>query len=332
MNSAIDAVLPLFHKHRSFVLTTHVNPDGDGLGSQIALADWLDSHGKQVSIVNYSPTPELYTFLDPLQRIKQFDASIDSTTIAATDVIVVMDTNHLDRLRTMQAHVADSKAVKLCIDHHLDPQQFAQHYVIDDDATSTGEIVYKLLLRLLNSSPLSRHAAQALYCAIMTDTGSFRYPRVDAETHRIIAHLIECGADPVAVYQKVYEQWTSSRIQLLGATLSSLQTEYQGRLAHVTITQEMLKHTGTTEEETDNFTVYPMSVRETVAGILFLELKDGVKISFRSRGDIPINELAKEFGGNGHRNAAGARIYNAGIDSVRRAVIAASSKYLIAKG
>ncbi len=332
MNSAIDAVLPLFHNNQSFVLTTHVNPDGDGLGSQIALADWLDSHGKQVSIVNYSPTPELYSFLDPLQRIKQFDASTDSATIAAADVIVVMDTNHLDRLRTMQTDVANSKAVKLCIDHHLDPQQFAQHYVIDDDATSTGEIVYKLLLRLLDSSPLSRHAAQALYCAIMTDTGSFRYPRVDAETHRIIAHLIECGADPVSIYQTVYEQWTSGRIKLLGATLSSLQTEHQGRLAHVTITQEMLKQTGTTEEETDNFTVYPMSVRGTVAGILFLELKDGVKISFRSKGNIPINELAKEFGGNGHKNAAGARIYNAGIDSVRRDVIAASSKYLIAKG
>jgi len=327
MESAIEAVLPLFKQYGKFVLTTHVNPDGDGLGSEVALAEWLLSHGRRVSIINYSETPQVYRFLDPDRRILRFDEARDAATIAAADVIAVLDTNHPDRLRTMEPHVMKSPAIKICIDHHLDPAPFAQHYVIDADATSTGEIMYRALLNL-NGPSLPPPIAQALYCAIMTDTGSFRYPRVDPEIFQMCAHLIECGADPVVIYQQVYEQWSAGRIKLLGAALESMGPLYDGRLAHVSITQEMLQRTGTKEEDTDNFTTYPMSVGGVVAGILFLELHDGVKISFRSKGDIPINELAKEFGGNGHKNAAGARLHDDSLANVQQRVLQAAQKYL----
>lgn len=327
MQQAIEAVADLLKQHRSFVLTTHVNPDGDGLGSEIALAEWLIAHGKIARVINYSPTPDFYRFLDPHQRIKQFNEQSDAARIAAADVIVVLDTNQPDRLRSMQRFVIESRAVKVCIDHHLDPHPFAHLYLIDDDATSTGEIVYRLL-RHLDDGLCTAVIAQALYCAIMTDTGSFRYPRVDADIHRIVAHLIECGADPVATYHNVYEQWPPGRIQLLGDALASLQTAYNGKLAHITITQHHLRATGTTEVDTDNFTVYPMNVAGVIAGILFLELPDGVKISFRSKGDVPINELAKEFGGNGHKNAAGARLYNCTLAEIQSKVLQAAGKYL----
>jgi len=327
MDSAIDAVVPLFLNHQKFVLTTHVNPDGDGLGSEVALAKWLASQGKQVSIINHSATPDFYLFLDPNHRILQFEETRDAATIAGADAIVVMDTNQPDRLRKMEPHVVNSKAVKVCIDHHLEPAVFAQHYIIDDDATSTGEIVYKMLVRM-NGNSISAPIAQALFCAIMTDTGSFRYPRVDPETFRICAHLIECGADPVGVYHEVYEQWTPGRMELLGEALASLQTVYDGKLAYITITQEILKKTGTKEVDTDNFTTHPMSVKGVVAGILFLELGNGVKISFRSKGDIPINELAKEFGGNGHKNAAGARLYDVSLEQIRERVLKAAARYV----
>ena len=321
------AVLPYFQSHQRFVLTTHVNPDGDGLGSELALAEWLISQGKQVGIINYSSTPEVYLFLDKQNRIKQFNESRDAATIQEADVIVVLDTNHPDRLRTMQQAILSSRAVKICIDHHLDPAPFANHYLIDDDATSTGEIVYRLL-RELHAPELSPAIAEPLYCAIMTDTGSFRYPRVNAEIHRITAHLIECGADPVKIYHNVYEQWSPGRIHLLGELLANLKTEYNGRLAYVTVTQEMLKRTGTKEEDTDNFTVYPMSVEGVEAGILFLELGNGAKISFRSRGEIQINELAKEFGGNGHKNAAGARLRDVRLEDLIGKVLQAANKYI----
>lgn len=327
MESAIEAVLPLFKQYGKFVLTTHVNPDGDGLGSEMALAEWLLGHGREVSIINYSQTPQVYCFLDPDKRILKFDEARDASTIARADVIVVMDTNHPDRLRTMEPHVMRSTAIKICIDHHLDPAPFAQHYVIDAEATSTGEIMYRLLVQL-NGPSLPPSIARGLYSAIMTDTGSFRYPRVDPEIFHICAHLIECGADPVDIYRHVYEQWSAGRIKLLGATLESLETLYDGRLAHIAITQEMLRQTGTKEEDTDNFTTYPMSVEGVVAGILFLELQNGVKISFRSKGNIPINELAKEFGGNGHKNAAGARLYDVSLTTIRQQVLQAAHKYL----
>ena len=327
MNSAFDAVIPLFLNNHKFVLTTHVNPDGDGLGSELALAEFLMSRGKYVSIINHSATPDFYRFLDPAGRIMTFDEARDAQKVANADVIVVMDTNHPDRLRTMEHPVLNSKAVKVCIDHHLEPAEFAQHYVIDDDATSTGEIVYGLLIRM-NGKALPAAVASPLYCAIMTDTGSFRYPRVDPETFSICAHLIECGADPVEIYHQVYEQWSPGRMELLGEALAGLRTEYAGKLAHISITQEILTKTGTTEVDTDNFTVYPMSVKGVVIGILFIGLRNGVKISFRSRGDIPINELAKEFGGNGHKNAAGARLYDVSLDAIRAQVLEAAARYI----
>lgn len=326
MESTIESVLPLFKQYGKFVLTTHVNPDGDGIGSEVALAEWLLGHGRQVSIINYSETPQVYRFLDPDARILMFDERRDAPTLAQADVIVVMDTNHPDRLRSMESHVMKSAAIKICIDHHLDPAPFAQHYVIDEDATSTGEIVYRLLVHL-SGPDLPPAIAGALYCAIMTDTGSFRYPRVDPEIFRICAHLIECGADPVTVYQQVYEQWSPGRIKLLGAALEGLETRYEGRLASIFITQEMLRRTGTREEDTDNFTTYPMSVEGVLIGLLFLEVSDGIKISFRSKGDIPVNELAKEFGGNGHKNASGARVSGVPLTEVREQVLRAAHKY-----
>jgi phosphoesterase RecJ-like protein len=323
----LESVARILQQYNSFVLTTHVNPDGDGLGSEVALAEWLAARGKQVHILNHSATPDFYLWLDPHGRITKFNPERDAAALENADVIIVMDANHTDRLRSMEPHVLTSPAIKICIDHHLEPQPFAQHYVIDADATSTGELIYRLLT-LLDGGRFSPLIASALYCAVMTDTGSFRFPRVDPDTFRQCAHLIECGADPVAIYHQVYEQWSAGRVQLLGDALASLKTEYGGKLAHITITQQNLAQTETTEVDTDNFTIYPMNVAGVVAGILFLELPDGVKMSFRSKGDIPINELAKEFGGNGHKNAAGARLHNVSLEETRRNVVQAAIKYI----
>ncbi|MDH3252841.1 MAG: bifunctional oligoribonuclease/PAP phosphatase NrnA, partial [Ignavibacteria bacterium] len=309
MNTPLEEMLAVLHGKNRFILTTHVNPDGDGLGSEVALAESLADRQKQVSILNVSATPTIYQFLDPHHRVQQFEESVHQQLIADAEAIVVLDTNHPGRLRAMERYVVESTAVKMCIDHHLDPAPFADQYFIDDDATSTGELLYRLLMQFQGTS-LPPLIAQALYCAIMTDTGSFRYPRVDPEIHQIIAHLIECGADPVTIYQQVYERWSPGRIRLLGELLANITMAHAGKVAAITVTRESLSRTGTTEEETDNFTVYPMSIQGVIIGLLFLELPDGIKVSFRSKGNIPVNELAKEFGGNGHLNAAGAQLQN----------------------
>jgi bifunctional oligoribonuclease and PAP phosphatase NrnA len=323
----METIFSLLHDKRRFVLTTHVNPDGDAIGSEVALAAWLTEAGKQVRIINHSPTPAVYKFLDPEGAIRTYDQTRDAVELADAEVIIVVDANQPGRLRSMEPAVLGSRALKICIDHHLEPHGFADYYLIEEDATSTGEILFRLLGRLTEGH-FSSTIATALYCAILADTGSFRYPRVDPEIHRIAARLIECGADPVDIYGRVFEQWSDGRIHLLGETLRALHTTADGRIAYVTITRDMLQRTGTSEEDTDNFTTYPMSIAGVLVGILFLELTQGLKISFRSRGNIPINELARQFGGNGHRNAAGARIREGDLGQVREAVLAAALTYL----
>jgi bifunctional oligoribonuclease and PAP phosphatase NrnA len=320
-------ILSVLGQNNSFVLTTHVNPDGDGIGSEIALAEFLALRKKEVRIINVSPTPLVYRFLDPHGRIEHFDEATHRPVIATAQVIAVLDTNHPDRLRAMAPAVEDSTATKICIDHHLDPSPFAGHYLIDNDATSTGEIVFHLLTGETREA-LPPLIAQALYAAIMTDTGSFRYPRTDPAIHEVVARLIAWGADPVQIYREIYERWSPGRIRLLGKVLASLMLAHNGKLAAVTVTREALQSTGTTGEDTDNFTVYPMSVDGVLIGILFLEQSDGLKISFRSRGNIPVSSLAREFGGNGHLNAAGAYLRNGALATIYPAVIDAAQKYL----
>ncbi|HMK38460.1 MAG TPA: bifunctional oligoribonuclease/PAP phosphatase NrnA [Bacteroidota bacterium] len=327
MTEAIDPILHLFRTRGRFVLTTHINPDGDGIGSEIALGAWLRERGKDVHVINAGPVPAVYRFLDARSTISTFDPQRDLPLIAGADAIVVLDTNHPDRLGAMKGPVLESPAQKVCIDHHLDPDPFAALALIDEDATSTGEILYRLLFAGGEDRP-GEEAASGLYTAIMTDTGSFRYPRTGPATHTIVSRLIACGADPVRIYAEVFERWSPGRIHLLGEVLKGLTTEFGGRLAHITVTREMLSRTGTTEEDTDNFTTYPMSVGGVRVGILFLDIDGGVKISFRSKGTIPINALAMEFGGNGHRNAAGARIAGASSVDVRARVVSAAGKYL----
>lgn len=327
IDSRLKKVAALIRDREKFVLTTHVNPDGDGLGSELALARALRQLGKSPSILNHSATPDNYLWMDPDGMIVRFAPERDRETILHTDALFILDTNQPDRLRSLEPFVRQSTAPKVVIDHHLEPQPFADQCIIDEDSTSTGELIFRLL-GAMQEVKLDREIAEALYTAIMTDTGSFRFPRTDPETHQIVARLLECGVDPTTIFVNVYENWTPGRMRLLGEVLDSMKTAYDGKLAYVVCTQKMFKDTGTTEVETDNFTNYPMSIKGVRVGVLFNELHNGVKISFRSKGSIPINQLAKEFGGNGHLNAAGARLFDVRLEEIVNAVVEKTGKYL----
>ena len=280
MVSTTEQIHLLIQQQHRCVLTTHVNPDGDGLGSELALAYFLRKLGKDVSIINHSATPENYQWMDPNHQIIQFLPERDRDKVLHAELIFILDTNQPDRLRSLEPFVQQSKAIKIVIDHHLEPHPFADHYIIDDDATSTGELAYRIINRI-NPTFIDKDIAIALYTAIMTDTGSFRYPRTNPETHRIAAHLLEYGISPIEIYANVYEGWSQGRMRLLGEVLDSMKTAHDGKLAYAVCTKKMFIETGTNEVETDNFTTYPMSVRGVLVGILFNELQNGVKISFR---------------------------------------------------
>jgi len=327
MKTTISQIKALILQNQNFLITTHVNPDGDAIGCELAIDLALRQLGKQSTIVNHNVTPDNYQWLDEEKRIIHFIPELHRDYILNSNVIFILDTNQPDRLRSLEPFVRQSKAIKIVIDHHLEPHPFGDYYLIDDDATSTGEIVFKLL-KEIEEIKFDKQIATALYTAIMTDTGSFRYPRTDSETHKITAHLIELGANPTEIFVNVYENWSPGRMRLLGEALDTLKTDYDGKLAYIVCTQKMFKETGTNEVETDNFTVYPMSIKGVLVGILFNELPNGVKISFRSKGDIPINELAKEFGGNGHMNAAGARLFDKKLEDIIPEVIEKAGKYV----
>ena len=328
MRKEFDACRELFEHKQRFVLSTHVNPDPDAIGSELALATFLRSRGKDVTILNHNATPSNCVFLDPERTIVQFVPDRHANLIANAEVIVVLDANQLERLQSLHPFVMQSKATKLCIDHHLDRQPFADLYLIDEEAAATGEILFNLFLHC-DPRSVSKEIATALYAAIMTDTGSFRYPKTDAALHRVVARLIERGADPVRIYHETYEQGTAKRLKLLGNVLSTLQLAHGGRVASVFVTRQMFDNTGTTEEDTESFVTYTLTIAGVQVGLMFTELADGVKISFRSRGDVAVNKLAQEFGGNGHKNAAGARTNASRLETIINQVVERSRAYLV---
>jgi len=317
----------IVEQNHRFIFTTHVNPDPDAIGSELAFARFLRARGKDALIFNHSATPFNCEFLDPDKTILQFDPGRDRIKILEADVILVLDANNPDRLESLRPFILESKAKKICIDHHLDRAEFADLYVIDESSTATGEILYHLLTSF-DEAAITKDIAEPLYAAIMTDTGSFRFPKTDSDVHRVIAQLIDRGADPVEIYQHIYEQVSANRTQLLGHALSTLALEHAGKVAYFVVTKSMFEQTGTKEEDTDNFISYTLKIRGVQIGLMFTELPDGIKVSFRSKGEIEINKLAQEFGGNGHLNAAGARVRNVPLADVIATVVERSQYYV----
>jgi bifunctional oligoribonuclease and PAP phosphatase NrnA len=324
----IDSIIQLLNKYTSFILTTHVNPDGDGLGSQIALREYLKAEGKDVRCINHSPTPRHNKFLDPdNSMIEVFNSNKHENTIGKAECIIIVDTNVPTRLGDMDSVVRGAKGVKIVIDHHLDKDNFADFYLVDEEAAATGEIVYRLLSKAMNSK-LTDTIAVALYTAIMTDTGSFRFPQTNRSTHIMIADLLKYNVDPARIYREVYEKGDVNRMILLGKTLSTLQLYHSGRVAVMKVSNKMFKDTETDVVETDGFVNYAMQIDTVEIGLLFTELDNKIKISFRSRGATRVNELAKEFQGNGHQHAAGATVWRGDLEDIMNRVVASAPKYL----
>ncbi len=313
------------------VLTTHINPDGDALGSEIGFAEWLKSISKEVRVFNHSHTPDNYLFLDKENPIVEvFDASKHEQIINEADAFFLLDTNDPLRAKSLAPFITSHKN-PILIDHHLDPKDFTTMRFIDTEATSTAEMVYRLVIAAQKElgGTISAKAAQALYVGIMTDTGSFRFPRTTSETLRMSADLIDLGADPVVTYDKTYNSAKASRVLLIGKCLSSLKFFFDDRLAIQVIMQKDLKDSGAIEEEVDGFVQFPLQVLTVEFSIFILELKEGWKASFRSKGDKSAAEVSRHFGGNGHFHAAGARIYEKkSLDTLTKEICDAVFKQL----
>lgn len=322
-----NSILDLIKDNNDFVITAHINPDGDAIGSELALARYLQSKGKHVKIINHSSTPEYLQFLvNNSNEIELFESSSHREVIIETDIIIMLDINQLSRTGDLEKSIRMSKAKKICIDHHEFPENFADAEVIDTEKSSTGELIYDLLSEA--KFKLNFDIALPLYVAILTDTGSFKYDRTTPKVHRIVAELLETGIDTKTVYREIYDKGTASRIQLLGRALSSLTLVSNGKVSYMTVRKSDLTETGTTEEDVEGFVNYNLTIKDVEVGIFFFELDDGVKASFRSVSKVPVNKLAKEFNGGGHFHAAGARIAGQELELSIREVLEETKKYL----
>ena len=310
----------IIEENNSFLLTTHVNPDADAIGSEIAMYSILKSLGKHIQIINHSTTPYNLEFLDPDNVIIKFDETRDKKVFEETEVIIALDFNRTNRTVSMQKYFSESDRIKVCIDHHQDPEDFVDHYFVDDQYSSTGHIICDFIeqTKLVD---LNYEIANPLYAAIMTDTGSFRFERTTSELHKIIAGLLETGVDPVEVYDNIYDQSKISKIKLLGRSLDTLKLIDSNRVGYMYILQSTFSELDASESDTDNFVNYPLSIENVVISLLFIELKNGFKVSFRSKGNIPVNKIAANFGGGGHTNAAGARFHNSKMNDEMQKIL-----------
>lgn len=326
MTESFSQLHSIFSKHNTFVITSHVNPDGDSIGSEVALALYLKGKGKSVRIINQSETPDNLQFLTSLFPVKLYSSQSDGHILGA-DCFIVIDTNSPKRFSAMAETVAQSSAYKICIDHHLEQEPFADLYVIDTEVPAASELLYRIIAAE-DPDAVTKEIAVALYAGIMTDTGSFKFPKTDAETHTIIAELLRRGADPYSIYQEIYENGQINKLHLLGKALERIDVHHNGRIATMTLPRSVLVETKTAESDVDNLTQYVLSIKGVIVGLVFIEQTDGVKISFRSKGDIAINTVAKQFGGGGHMNASGARLKNITLQEAVTAVLAKTIEIL----
>lgn len=319
----------LLIKSKKIIITTHTNPDGDAIGSALGLYYFLANLGKSVFIINDSITPTNLEFLDVDNIIRFYSSNEDNSIIFNADLIVILDLNEPHRLKSMQDILANSNATKLLIDHHISPTDFTDFYYGTPEATSTGELVWKIMsdkIQLPNSK-----IANAIYTAIMTDTGSFRFPKTNQNTHKIIAKLIELGADPVYTYEQTYNQLSIAALKMLGEALSNIEIYFDGKVAIMTLTKEMFLRTGASNQDTDNFIDKTLSIKGVMMGILisYISDKNEIRVSVRSKDNyLSARELCLQFNGGGHLNAAGARIFDQNIDQAKTIIINEIQKLL----
>ena len=305
MNPTYQLTREALYKGLNFLLTTHVNPDGDAIGSVLGLKHALESMSKSVVVMLPSPCPDNLLWMPAAESMKVWTgAESDLALLHTADTIVVLDLNTLKRLGSLgEAITSATSATVINIDHHAEPDAFATVACIDVDAPSTTS----MLVEMISDEHLTSDAARCLYTGIMTDTGSFRFPRTTSQTFEQAARLLDAGADPVEAYERTINVNTFSRINLLGAALNSMQLHADGRLCIMTVSLQDLSRAQATIDDTDGFVQHTLSITGVEMGILFVELTDTIKVSFRSKGATHVRVLAATYGGGGHDHAAGAR-------------------------
>ncbi|MHA6696452.1 DHH family phosphoesterase [Chryseobacterium sp. A301] len=302
----------LLTPERKIVILTHYNPDGDAIGSSLGLKHYLRARGIESEVIVPNDFPKFLKWMPEAKKITIADYKRKKAwdLVAEADVLFILDFNASHRLGNLVGPWLDrAKGVKILIDHHQQPDEFDFVYS-DTKVPATSQMIYHFIEALEQESLIQVEAAQCLYCGIMTDTGGFRFRSTSATTHRIVADLIDHGADPSLISSQTWDTNSVSRLKLLSLVLGRLEMVKDGQVAILYLTREELKSYGFEKGDTEGFVNYGLSILGSRMAVFFMEdlYEDFIKISFRSKDDVDVNKFARaHFSGGGHINAAGGR-------------------------
>lgn len=310
--SDISEIKQLLLKPKRIVIVPHKNPDGDAIGSTLALYHYLSEKGHHTSVIAPNDYPEFLKWIPGESTIVNHETQSKEANalITEAELIFTLDFNALHRTGNMELPLAESNAIKILIDHHQQPDNYAKYIYSDVNMCSTCEMVYHFFEMLDDTKAINQKIATCLYVGIMTDTGSFRFSSTTATTHRVIANLIDKGAVNADIHGSVYDNNSYDRLQLLGVALNNLRVVSHLSTAYISLSQKELNKHNFTKGDTEGVVNYGLSIKGVKFAAIFIEHKQEgiVKISLRSKDDFDVNEFARaHFNGGGHINAAGGR-------------------------
>jgi len=318
---SIRTVKQAIRKFNKFLITSHINPEGDAIGSQVAMAGLLKKLGKESAMLDDSPVPGLLQFMKGTEHILK-EAPHDFNYQA----VIILDSPDLARIGRVSEYIKKDVAI-INIDHHISNINFGKYNWIEPEFSSAGEMVHDLFKAFRLKIDLD--SAIALYAAIMTDTGSFRYSNTSSKIHRIAAELIDIGVEPYQMHTRIYETSSVQDISLLGEALQTMKLTDGGKIAWLWVTKEMLKKTKASLEGTEGIISFPRSIDGVEIAALFRQTgtEDRVKVSFRSKGKVDVNKLAALFGGGGHPTASGCTVFGK-IEDVEKKVLEKAKEFI----
>ena len=308
----LNALKKLLSSPKKIAIIPHKNPDGDAIGSTLALWHYLSNNGHSATIVAPNDFPKFLKWMPGAQQILNFERenSQSKTVINEADIVFTLDFNHLGRVGQMSEILESAQATFVMVDHHQEPSDYASIMYSDVSMSSTCEMVYVLINQLGDENSITPDMANCIYTGIMTDTGSFKFAATTSNTHRVVADLMDKGAEGTEIHHRIYDTNSPSRLHLLGCALKNMVILNEYATAYITLSQEELDKYNYQKGDTEGFVNYGLTLDGIKFAVLFIENKEeGIfKISFRSVGDFSVNDFArKHFNGGGHTNAAGGR-------------------------
>ena len=321
----IDEIISL--KSR-ILLTTHENPDGDGLGSEVAMYHHLIENKKDVRIINCSPTPDMFDFINLDNCIETFNEDRHLEWIKECELIIVFDVGNFSRTRDIKSMADKFNIPVMNIDHHPHPDEHGFEYnIVDIKSAATGCMV-RSYLEVARSTSLNKKICDGIYVAVMTDTGCFKYSNTDTYCHSIAIECLENGVNTNYIYQKIYENSSRKRVSVLAEMISNISYELKGKFAWSYITKDIMVKHNASKEDLEGFPDFIRSISGVEAALMIFEIDENLcRMNFRSKGNIIVNNIAKSFNGGGHAFASGAVLHEP-IERAKNTIINKTKKMI----